>query len=496
MLANEFLKPLLECKADFEHEKTTRMGLRCLSSSLLQSLERFGNLLGIGPELGAALSSRAKISRLQHRATGGFTQRRAIERIAYISNGVQKLTGHCYQVCDNHWDSSVQSAGSQLTCSGLGLGTELGRVRAVQMSRHATDMVPEVPPSPSPPALSSPEDGVQYIAMSLQPLSEGKVELDDKAGEQPMEPNPVTTASGTGQVGLGRLEWGRQAMHAGEGAGVAGMGQDGRGTMANEAGIAQTGSPTTQHRGHEDGLEGTLGHFTHHDVLPGPSAETEDDGTARGPERKNEIDSNTTSPAGRTPPIARTSLNGHSAALAPQSSLAQDMASGQNSTDSASLVPEHAFVQPSNKHVSIVSPTPSMKMDISSPDLSNGDAFAASDKKLLPVDPADDSKQAIAVSSTVITGGPTSSVSANSTTTPSATAGIGAGTTTTWAALSSWKSRSGKTTIEKKRLRALGFEEELTREYDFWASVGLTICNIGGFPGEYDLSDISKTSVY
>lgn len=57
--------------------------------------------------------------------------------------------------------------------------------------------------------------------------------------------------------------------------------------------------------------------------------------------------------------------------------------------------------------------------------------------------------------------------------------------TTTTEGLGSWKSRSRKgPTIEKKRLAALGFEEELSRDYDFWASAGLTLCNIGGFPGE------------
>lgn len=72
---------------------------------------------------------------------------------------------------------------------------------------------------------------------------------------------------------------------------------------------------------------------------------------------------------------------------------------------------------------------------------------------------------------------PSQSVSA----TNSAGSGLGLG---------SWKSRSGKlgATLEKKRLAALGFEEELSRDYDFWASAGLTVCNIGGFPGSSNLS--------
>ncbi|GAA5995300.1 uncharacterized protein JCM10292_005088 [Rhodotorula paludigena] len=50
----------------------------------------------------------------------------------------------------------------------------------------------------------------------------------------------------------------------------------------------------------------------------------------------------------------------------------------------------------------------------------------------------------------------------------------------------SWKSsvmgrRSG--VYDRKRLAALGFEEELTRDYDFWASWGIALCNIGGLPG-------------
>ncbi|GAA6012779.1 hypothetical protein JCM10207_005357 [Rhodosporidiobolus poonsookiae] len=50
----------------------------------------------------------------------------------------------------------------------------------------------------------------------------------------------------------------------------------------------------------------------------------------------------------------------------------------------------------------------------------------------------------------------------------------------------SWKSsvlgrRSGN--FDKKRLAALGFEEELSRDYDFFASWGISICNIGALPG-------------
>ncbi|KPV71547.1 uncharacterized protein RHOBADRAFT_56584 [Rhodotorula graminis WP1] len=50
----------------------------------------------------------------------------------------------------------------------------------------------------------------------------------------------------------------------------------------------------------------------------------------------------------------------------------------------------------------------------------------------------------------------------------------------------SWKSsvmgrKSG--VYEKKRLAELGFDEELSRDYDFFASFGITICNVGGLPG-------------
>ncbi|SCV69196.1 BQ2448_2216 [Microbotryum intermedium] len=56
------------------------------------------------------------------------------------------------------------------------------------------------------------------------------------------------------------------------------------------------------------------------------------------------------------------------------------------------------------------------------------------------------------------------------------------GTSSFWTT-TSWKMRSGKATLDQKRLRALGFHEELSRDFDFWASAGLTLCNIGGFPG-------------
>ncbi|GAA5900155.1 hypothetical protein JCM6882_002628 [Rhodosporidiobolus microsporus] len=54
------------------------------------------------------------------------------------------------------------------------------------------------------------------------------------------------------------------------------------------------------------------------------------------------------------------------------------------------------------------------------------------------------------------------------------------------ATIRSWKSsvlgrRSGN--IDKKRLASLGFEEELHRDYDFWASWGISMCNIGALPG-------------
>ena len=64
----------------------------------------------------------------------------------------------------------------------------------------------------------------------------------------------------------------------------------------------------------------------------------------------------------------------------------------------------------------------------------------------------------------------------------------------------SWKSsmmgrRSGM--YDRKKLAALGFEEELTRDYDFWASWGIALCNIGGLPGQstFSLGDDRPRSV-
>lgn len=53
------------------------------------------------------------------------------------------------------------------------------------------------------------------------------------------------------------------------------------------------------------------------------------------------------------------------------------------------------------------------------------------------------------------------------------------------ATIRSWKSSlTARKNPDKKRLAALGFEEELQRDYDFWASFGISLCNIGGLPGE------------
>ncbi|KAK4704983.1 hypothetical protein P7C70_g1220, partial [Phenoliferia sp. Uapishka_3] len=50
----------------------------------------------------------------------------------------------------------------------------------------------------------------------------------------------------------------------------------------------------------------------------------------------------------------------------------------------------------------------------------------------------------------------------------------------------SWKKGGGRVrTYEKSRLAALGFEEELTRDFDFFASWGVAICNIGFLPGTF-----------
>lgn len=54
----------------------------------------------------------------------------------------------------------------------------------------------------------------------------------------------------------------------------------------------------------------------------------------------------------------------------------------------------------------------------------------------------------------------------------------------------SWKSSAmGRKSgiYEKKRLAELGFDEELSRDYDFFASFGIAICNIGGLPGAHPL---------
>lgn len=48
------------------------------------------------------------------------------------------------------------------------------------------------------------------------------------------------------------------------------------------------------------------------------------------------------------------------------------------------------------------------------------------------------------------------------------------------------KRTGGGGTVERKRLAALGFEEELTRDFDFWASWGIGMCNIGFLHGEPD----------
>lgn len=54
----------------------------------------------------------------------------------------------------------------------------------------------------------------------------------------------------------------------------------------------------------------------------------------------------------------------------------------------------------------------------------------------------------------------------------------------------SWKSsimgRKSKN-FDKKRLASMGYEEELNRDYDFWASWGISMCNIGALPGSFPL---------
>ncbi|KAL8292658.1 hypothetical protein RQP46_001270 [Phenoliferia psychrophenolica] len=50
----------------------------------------------------------------------------------------------------------------------------------------------------------------------------------------------------------------------------------------------------------------------------------------------------------------------------------------------------------------------------------------------------------------------------------------------------SWKKGNGRVrTYENSRLAALGFEEELSRDFDFWASWGVAVCNIGFLPGTF-----------
>lgn len=59
----------------------------------------------------------------------------------------------------------------------------------------------------------------------------------------------------------------------------------------------------------------------------------------------------------------------------------------------------------------------------------------------------------------------------------------------------SWKKGSGRVrTFEKNRLAALGFEEELTRDFDFWASWGVAVCNIGFLPGASGLISLGDGS--
>lgn len=56
------------------------------------------------------------------------------------------------------------------------------------------------------------------------------------------------------------------------------------------------------------------------------------------------------------------------------------------------------------------------------------------------------------------------------------------------ATIRSWKSTlTSRRNPDKKRLAALGFEEELQRDYDFHASFGISLCNIGGLPGKHSL---------
>lgn len=59
---------------------------------------------------------------------------------------------------------------------------------------------------------------------------------------------------------------------------------------------------------------------------------------------------------------------------------------------------------------------------------------------------------------------------------------------TTTSTTNPWKrnpksKQQGTISVERKRLAALGFEEELDRNFDFWASWGMGVCNIGFLPG-------------
>lgn len=55
--------------------------------------------------------------------------------------------------------------------------------------------------------------------------------------------------------------------------------------------------------------------------------------------------------------------------------------------------------------------------------------------------------------------------------------------TRSWGGMKSRK-KALKGTPEGRRLAALGFEEELSRTFDFWASWGIGMCNIGFMPGK------------
>ncbi|KAM0791010.1 hypothetical protein ACM66B_004309 [Microbotryomycetes sp. NB124-2] len=71
---------------------------------------------------------------------------------------------------------------------------------------------------------------------------------------------------------------------------------------------------------------------------------------------------------------------------------------------------------------------------------------------------------------------PRATAAANTTTTSSGNTPPSTGTL----GLSSWKRYTSRTSkLEHGNM----FKDELPRDYDFWASAGLTLCNIGGFPG-------------